>query len=310
MFREAIDIDRRTLGSAHPELAIKLVNVAQMLRDQDKLAEAEPFAREAVELRRKVLGPDHPALANALDTLSSIVLRLGRADEAEASGREALAISRRASGESHPETARLESNLGWRLYALGRAAEAEALFRQAGTAHRQTGRQRSVDAGRALDGLAFSLYARGDHRGAEAAARQALAIARSNPADGAAVGPLDALGRALLAQQRSDEAVSVLREAQTIRYTRAAISNRWYQPDVRSVLGAALAAQGDTGEAEELLLDGYDALRRLPGAPRAHVAEAAGRLMSFYRSTGRPEQAALWKTRLDTGSAAATHSNR
>ena len=43
------------------EIATALVgNLASLLKEQGKLAEAEPLYREALEGRREVLGPRHP----------------------------------------------------------------------------------------------------------------------------------------------------------------------------------------------------------------------------------------------------------
>ena len=74
---------------------------------------------------------------------------------------------------------------------------------------------------------------------------------------------------------------------------------RWYKPDVQSALGAALAGLRRFDEAEPLLVAGYEGLRDSPVAPPAHLRAAVERLVSFYGASGRPEQAMVWRTRLD-----------
>ncbi len=47
LLRRALDIDERNLGPDHPAGARDLVNLASVLRDAGRPAEAEPLARRA-----------------------------------------------------------------------------------------------------------------------------------------------------------------------------------------------------------------------------------------------------------------------
>ena len=69
--------------------------------------------------------------------------------------------------------------------------------------------------------------------------------------------------------------------------------------------GAALAGLKEFGEAEHLLLSGYEGLRDLRDAPAAHLRTAMERLVDFYLACGRPEQAVAWRNRLNGVTAAA-----
>ena len=106
------------------------------------------------------------------------------------------------------------------------------------------------------------------------------------------------LGATLVARARFQEAVTVLRQAEAILQNRVP-RTRWYKPFVQSALGAALAGQRDLGAAERLLVSGYEGLRDLPTAPRAHLRTAAERLAAFYAAAGRPQEAAAWHSRLE-----------
>jgi tetratricopeptide (TPR) repeat protein len=46
----------------HPKVAIRLNNLAQLLQDTNRLAEAEPLMRRALEIDEKSYGSDHPVL--------------------------------------------------------------------------------------------------------------------------------------------------------------------------------------------------------------------------------------------------------
>src|SRR5262249_55739894 len=76
-------------------LAATLANYAGLLRDKDRLGEAETLARESVEIRRQVAEEDWPPAASSLDLLASIQLRRNRLDEARSSASECLCIRTR-----------------------------------------------------------------------------------------------------------------------------------------------------------------------------------------------------------------------
>ena len=61
--RRALAIDEKSFGPDHPNVAIRLNNLAQLLQDTDRLDEAEPLMRRALAIDEKSFGPDHPDVA-------------------------------------------------------------------------------------------------------------------------------------------------------------------------------------------------------------------------------------------------------
>ncbi len=55
-----LEIDAKTIGTEHPEYAMRLNNLALLLRAMGRYDEAEPLYVEALEILRAKLGPDHP----------------------------------------------------------------------------------------------------------------------------------------------------------------------------------------------------------------------------------------------------------
>jgi tetratricopeptide (TPR) repeat protein len=298
MFREALAIDRRVLGHEHPEVAMKLINVAVVVRDQGRPEDAEPLVREAISIQRKVLGDRHPTLANSLDVLAGTFEDRGDNAQAEAFLREALAIATAA--DVQLDAARLQSNLGWVLWKAGAYADAEPHLRAGVASIAKTYGPEHRNTRLATSHLAHDLNSLGDARGAESAARDALALFRRAPSDRSVVTALVALGHALIAEGRLDEAVPHLREALTIFDSEVPIRFQWMKGEVRSTLGSAFAAQGQpAAEAEQLLLAGYEGLRGTPSTPPPRLRLAVERLVSFYVANGRAEEAASWRGRLE-----------
>jgi tetratricopeptide (TPR) repeat protein len=299
MYREALDIDRRKLGNDHPELATRLINLAVLLRDRARPDQAEPLAAEALAIRRKVLGNQHPDVANALDVLAGVLDDRGRNAGAETLLREALGILL-ARGELSMDAARLQHNLGWMLWKQGAYAEAEPLLRAAVVNIPKTYGPTYRGARLAAANLAHLLNAQGDVRGAERVAREVLAAYRKAPNDRTVVTALIALSHSLVAQRRYAEAVPLLREALQISEQHPQVRFPWFKGEIQSTLGAVLAAQRKTDEAEPMLLAGYEGLQGAASTPPPRLRAALERLVSFYAASGRADEAATFRRQLQT----------
>jgi hypothetical protein len=70
---------------------VSINNLASLLQDQGKLAEAEPLLRVCLAVRRRVLGEDHPSTLMSIDNLASLLQDQGKLAEAEPLLRDCLA---------------------------------------------------------------------------------------------------------------------------------------------------------------------------------------------------------------------------
>jgi hypothetical protein len=66
-----------------------------------------------------------------------------------------------------------------------------------------------------------------------------------------------------------------------------------------SLLGAALANQAKSAEAEPLLLESCAGFRKLPRVPPKNVRRALERLVGLYEAWGKPDEAAMWRALLE-----------
>jgi Tfp pilus assembly protein PilF len=81
---------------AHVPLASTfLTNLAVVLQDQGKFAQAEHLQRQALQMRCKLLGEGHPAVATSLNHLATVLQHQGKLAEAEQLYRQALEMQRR-----------------------------------------------------------------------------------------------------------------------------------------------------------------------------------------------------------------------
>ena len=68
LYRRALAINEKSLGPEHPDIALNLNNLAELLRATNRLAEAEPLYRRALAIDEKSFGPEHPNVARASTT--------------------------------------------------------------------------------------------------------------------------------------------------------------------------------------------------------------------------------------------------
>jgi tetratricopeptide (TPR) repeat protein len=130
-FREALEIDRATIGETHPAYASGLNNLAMVVDDQGRFADAEELYRQALKIDRATIGETHPTYAIHLNNLGGVVQNQGRFAEAEELYRQGLEIDRATIGEAHPGYAIHINNLALVVQAQGRFEAARPLFQQA-----------------------------------------------------------------------------------------------------------------------------------------------------------------------------------
>jgi hypothetical protein len=137
--RRALAISEASLGKDHPTVAICLNNLAVLLRDTNRLGEAEPMMRRALAIVEANLGKDHPDVANTLNNLVQLLRATNRLDQAEPLMRRVLAIFfafQHDTGHAHPHRDAAIQNYAGLRAAMGKdeadiAASIAALWQEA-----------------------------------------------------------------------------------------------------------------------------------------------------------------------------------
>ncbi len=81
-----------------PEVATRLNNLADLLRETNPPGEAEPLIRRALRIDEARYGPDHPEVATDLNNLAALLQGTNRLAEAEPLYRRALRIDEASYG--------------------------------------------------------------------------------------------------------------------------------------------------------------------------------------------------------------------
>lgn len=109
--RRALAIDQAAFGAEHPRVATDLANLASLLKETNRLPEAEPLVRRALEIDEASLGKKHPRVAIDLNLLGLLLKYTNRMAEAEPLMRRASEILDRSLGADHPDTQAVRQNL-------------------------------------------------------------------------------------------------------------------------------------------------------------------------------------------------------
>jgi tetratricopeptide (TPR) repeat protein len=206
------DLDERATGSL-------VHNLACMLQDQGRLAEAGPYLEFALEGRRRLLGPQHLSTLACADSLAMLLLDQGKLSEAEVMFASSLESFRAVRGDAHPDTLSAMHNLARVLHDLGRSSEAEPLLAQCLAGKRAVLGPLAASTLGSISNLAIIYIDRGDLKSAEPLLREALdgnrrLLGATHPET--LVG-MNNLARVLLGQGQLVEARGLFEEALALR---------------------------------------------------------------------------------------------
>jgi hypothetical protein len=215
---------------------------------------------------------------------------------------EVLAVRRRVLGEEHPSTLLSMNNLAVAYRAGKRYDDAEGLFARTLEARRRLLGPEHPDTLTSASNLATLYVFQGKDAIAEPLLRQVLDVRRRVIGDNHpdTIGTLVWLGR--IGLHLSDYAGAETRLRAALSAYEQAGTDTWERYACRSLLGASLTGQVKYGEAEPLLISGYEGLRQrkaaIPGERRVDLDEAGRRIVQFYERRGDAAKAAEWKRTL------------
>jgi len=278
LMRQALQIDEKSFGPDHPDVARDLNNLAQLLKATNRMEEAESLMRRVIEIFQKSLGENHPNVAVSLNNLAQLLKATNRMEEAEPLMRQALQMDEKSFGPDHPDVAIDLNNLAGLLQATNRLEEAEPLMRQALQIDEKSFGPDHPNVAIHLNNLAQLLQATNRLEEAEPLMRQALQIdEKSFGSDHPNVAiHLNNLAQLLQATNRLEEAEPLMRQA--LQIDEKSFGSDHPKVAIRlNNLAQLLQATNRLEEAEPLMRRGLEILldfQRKTGHPHPHVNAA------------------------------------
>ena len=127
LLRRALAMQQKELGARHPETAVTMDNLSNVLLAIGRPAEAEPLARRALEILEETMGAVHPRVAAGASNLGDVLRARRNYAMSRRYYERALAINEKVYGPNHPEVAMDLENLAGLLEEMGQAQEARRL---------------------------------------------------------------------------------------------------------------------------------------------------------------------------------------
>lgn len=148
---------------------------------------------------------------------------------------------------------------------------------------------------------------------AQAAARYATVLEFRRRVLGAehslTMNTLASIGEVELQQQRYAAAESSFRDV--LKTYEKTSSDNWERYKGQSMLGASLAGQKQYAAAEPLLVSGYEGIIQrqatIAAANRSVIEQTRQRIVQLYLEWGKPEKAAEWQHKPETGNPGGAH---
>ncbi len=293
LMRRCLVIDEQSYGVDHTVVAIRLNNLATLLKETNRLVEAESLMRRALTIHEQSFGAEHTEVGQFLNNLAALLLDANRLAEAEPLMRRAVAIDEQTYDAEHPSIARRLSNLALLLLATNRLAEAEPLIRRAIAIDEQFYGTEHPNVANGLSILAALLTETNRQSESESLMRRALAIHEQSfgveHPDVAC--DLNNLAVMLLNMNRPTEAEPLIRRALTIDEQTYGSGHPRVGRDLHN-LARLLQETNRFVEAEPLMrsaLSPFLDFTRSTGREHPHLQAAFGNYAALLKAMGRSQ---------------------
>jgi serine/threonine protein kinase/tetratricopeptide (TPR) repeat protein len=288
--RSLLELSRSPKGRR--DLSLSLNDLAVVLRDQGRLAEAEALQRQALELRRQLYRNEDAKVAESLNNLALVLRSEGRLADAEKMSRDALDMQRKLFGRNHLAVATSLNNIGMAMDAEGRSADAEPYFRESLRIQRKLAPGDQPGKAVTLHNLADLLRKEGKLDAAERLERRSLEIFQKilGPDHPHVATGLNELGLILAARGKNSDAEEQMTKALALRKKLLGPEH----PDVASSLhdlAGVLREEKRTAQAEVLARDALAMRKKLFGDEHIYVAASQARLAQVLDDEGNLAEA-------------------
>ncbi len=289
LLEEVVRVGREKHGTNNSNTLAMMANLGASYQSAGKLEQAAAITEEALTLMRARHGNDYPNTMNTITSLGSMYWSLGRLDKSVPLFEEGLALKERRYGKDRLDTRLTAADLGVNYRDAGRASDALPLLEEAYRASANEPRLEYVSG--ALAGAYADLGMK--DKAVETVGVAVARLRRINPTESAGLASgLVQHGTTLIKAGDGPGAESLLREALSIR--ESSQPDHWTTFNTRSVLGEALMMQKKYGDAEPLLVGGYEGLRaceaEIPAGAKKRLTEAVDRLIRLYSETNKPDE--------------------
>jgi serine/threonine protein kinase len=303
LYQRVVDGRSRLLGEDDRETLLAINSLAHLYSFRDETERALPLLTKALQSSRRLYGDRDAATLLLSRTLGNAYLNGGEYDQAERILVPTLKECQSQWGERNAATLVVESMVATLYYEMGRFDEAEPYATNTYQLRQSVLGELNVHTLFSEALMALVHLAQGRITEAQPLYRDFLEKARAQQdrLPPFVIWRIGSVGQALLGRREFADAEAFLRLYMTLAEKQP---DGWRRYDVVSALGACLSGEKKYADAEPLLVQAYDGLRkyeaRIPALfRRARLAAALSRLVQFYEETDKPDDAVRWRTEME-----------
>jgi tetratricopeptide (TPR) repeat protein len=137
-FEKSLDINLKTLGEGHPDVANSYNNIGHILKDKCEYDKSLNYYEKSLVIRLRILGEAHPSVAKSYNNIGIIWSSKGEYDKALEYHTKSLAIKLKTLGETHPSVAESYNNIGIIWSSKGEYDKALEYYEKTLTIHLKT----------------------------------------------------------------------------------------------------------------------------------------------------------------------------
>ncbi len=280
--RSALTMYQR-LARNQPAIANAHLDLAVVLRDQERLTEATEHLQTAFEIWQRELGDDHLDLATGLSVLATVESRQGLHDQARRTQRRGLEMVHKLVGVEHPRAIRQAIELANQLRLEEDYPAAEALLLETLEISRRSLGEGKKETAEALLNLGVVMASQGRVRLAEDYYLQALDIQQELVGDGHFVTATLLNNIATARMMRGDIENGEVMLLRSLAAWRAVVGGR--HPNIASILsnlGNLRFQQLDLDQAERYFLESLRIWELQEDGPHLGTTAAQQSLANVY----------------------------
>src|SRR5579863_1831637 len=303
LYERSAEIRRRVLGPENADTLRSIDDLAWILNQEGRAADAEKLQRQTVATRRRVFGTQNLDTLKSMSNLAWTLDREGNYAEAEKLEREVLDIRRRVLKiEDDRETAGTMNNLAATLGHEGHYPEAEKLKRETLDIRRRILGPENQETLTAMNNLAATFQQEGRYGEAEKLQRETLNLQRRilGPEHPDTLRSINNLAHTLVMEGHLAEAEPLQREALSTK-------QRVLGPEHQDTLWAmnslawTLQQEGHFSEAEKLQRQTMEIQRRVLGPDRPNTLSTMADLaVTLTKERHYSEAETLLRQTIDT----------
>lgn len=219
LYQQALPLCKRALEPLHPVTGSILYHLALLYTEQGNLAEAEQLLREACTFWEQTKGAECLETARVLHKLALVYLGLEKWQRAEILYRRVRRMYEKHLGEGHPDTIQCLEQGAFLSLVQNNLTEAQQTVRRILKIRKRQARGADTpDTALALSSLAGMYIGMGKPQKAETLLQRAIEIGEVSPELGApaTIMNLVSLAIASVAQEKQDQAISLLQQARAL----------------------------------------------------------------------------------------------